>query len=339
MRVEGRRSFEDDDAHVTLVCRTLRASPEQWHALVARWCESTPPEASLAQRLEQLRDASGQIFQERSPPPLEAVCVVCGAPSRCTAVTDTLALGRCSGCGHGQLLRGAAEASVYTSPAYYSTRSANGAGYEAYRDERAYREAKGETLLRRVFERRNTRPRSLVEIGSGFGFTLSAGRRLGLLVQGVDVNPAAADGARAVTGVDTFVGTSGEFLEAHPGRRFDVVLYQFVLEHLADLRAELSRAARLLAPGGLLVGVVPSAEAKELEVFRSRYRSLREDHLHLFSSRSLARVLDDAGFVGLEAETRCRLHLLRGFLTVEELETLYGSGAGPDVVFSAEARP
>lgn len=339
MRIEGRRRFEDDDDHVALVCRTLRTSEDTWRALVTRWCASTPADASLALRLETLREAAGVAFGEQTCPPRTAPCVVCGATSRCVVATDALSLGRCEACGHGQLLHGASDSSVYTTAAYYSARTAQGAGYERYRQEQVYRERKGEALLTRLFERRQRTPQRLLEVGSGFGFTLAAARRLGLSVQGIDVNPAAAEGARALTGVETFVGTSSDWLAAHPTSRFDVVLYQFVLEHLADLRGELHRARALLSPGGLLIAVVPSAEATELEVFRSRYRSLREDHLHLFSARSVARLLSDASFVERVLETTCNLHLLRGFLSTDELEALYGSGAGPDVVISATRPP
>jgi 2-polyprenyl-3-methyl-5-hydroxy-6-metoxy-1,4-benzoquinol methylase len=149
----------------------------------------------------------------------------------------------------------------------------------------------------------------------------------------VDPNPAAADGARRLYGMETITAT----LEgaAIPGP-FDLVLYQFVLEHLADPVAELARAARVVAPSGCLALFVPSMEAVEVEVFGASYRSLRADHLHLFSRRSITRCLGDAGLRVVALDSECNLHLLGGFLTDEELREVYASGRGPDLRVLAE---
>jgi 2-polyprenyl-3-methyl-5-hydroxy-6-metoxy-1,4-benzoquinol methylase len=42
------------------------------------------------------------------------------------------------------------------------------------------------------------------------------------------------------------------------GRTFDTILYLDVIEHIEDARAELNRAAELLAPGGHLLVLVPA---------------------------------------------------------------------------------
>jgi len=55
--------------------------------------------------------------------------------------------------------------------------------------------------------------------------------------------------------IEVVVGTSGDLGE---DVRFDTILYMDVLEHIADDRTETERAARLLAPGGHLIVLVPS---------------------------------------------------------------------------------
>jgi hypothetical protein len=79
----------------------------------------------------------------------------------------------------------------------------------------------------------------------------------------------------------------------------------------------------------LLVLWVPSMEALEIEIFGASYRSFRADHLHLFSKRSLERLLSPR-FEPVVLESGCQLHLLRGFVEQAWLAELYRSGRGPD---------
>ncbi len=223
---------------------------------------------------------------------------------------------------------------MYERSIYYQERDDGGVGYDAYELERAYREAKGRRLVEWISSRSERPPRSLLEVGSGFGFTLSAARSMGLVTCGIDVNPYAAAAAERLYGFDTFVGTLGEARARAELRlsseSWDVVLYQFVLEHLADPAQELREVAALVAPGASLCVVVPSMSAVEVEVFGASYRSFRSDHLHLFSRRSIERYLASAGFALVAAKTTCSLHLFRGFLTAQEMEALYAEECGPD---------
>jgi hypothetical protein len=81
---------------------------------------------------------------------------------------------------------------------------------------------------------------------------------------------------------------------------------------------------------------VPSIEAAEVEVFGASYRSLRGDHHHLFTWRSIDHVLARAGLRRIASTTECNVHLLRGFLSPDELQLLYASGRGPDALILAE---
>jgi SAM-dependent methyltransferase len=117
---------------------------------------------------------------------------------------------------------------------------------------------------------------------------------------------------------------------------FDLVVAQFVLEHLEDPGAEIALVAQALAPGGHAALIVPSAEAVEAQVFGGAYRSLRGDHLHYFSRRSLGILVERAGLGIAAAWTECNVHLLLGFLSAEELaRDVYGAGLGPDLTLLA----
>jgi SAM-dependent methyltransferase len=247
------------------------------------------------------------------------------------------AYGVCEGCGHALLLAGAADGAVYASPAYYQTQGTDGVGYSAYEGEREYREAKADRLLQWAMAATQLAPTTLLEVGSGFGFTRRAAERLGLRTAGVDVNPAAADAARRLYEMDTFVGTLADAMDIGKlgEETMDLVLYDFVLEHLADPVQELARAARMLSPQGVLVVRVPGIEALELVPFGSLYRSFRRDHLHLFSRDSISRMLHAAGLTLTVFDTACGADLLREVLTPSELRSVYAAGRGPDITICA----
>ena len=151
---------------------------------------------------------------------------------------------------------------------------------------------------------------------------------------GVDLNPAAAVAAQEIYSMETCTGTLGQALAsgAVETGKWDIVLYQFVLEHVADPTAELQQAAMAASPRGFIVLMVPSMQAVERVVFGASYRSFRPDHLHLFSWNSLDLCLSKAGLHRVASRSECSVHLLAGFLSPDELTALYERGDGPDLV-------
>jgi SAM-dependent methyltransferase len=335
-----------------LLLRTLQIDEGVWNAVIADYERVQPPlsRGSLGQRLEGLREAFARRVSHGGWPANVASgerCPVCGGAELEPVVVrrpGPSVWARCVKCAHGTLVSAGEDASrAYRSERYYAVRDASGVGYDDYGNEAAYREEKGRRLIERVIGVARGRLRSLLEVGSGFGYTRAAAERLGLETAGVDLNPHAAVAARRKYGFETFTGSLEQALE-NPSSgiergHWDLVSYQFVLEHIADLARELRSAREALQPGGWLSFLVPSFEAAELDVFGGSYRSLRADHLHLFSSSSVRHVLERTGFVPRLIETGCNLHLLRGFLSAEELRSLYAAGRGPDLLVVAESLP
>lgn len=255
-----------------------------------------------------------------------------------------LVYGRCRQCSHGMLLSGPnAARDLHLGSSYYAQRTATGVGYDRYEDEREYREKKAEALLARIEKACRSggaKLETLVEVGSAFGFSRAAAERRGYVSMGVDLNPEAARASERIYGFRTFTGTLAAALEdPASGLRAgaaDVVLYQFVLEHVAEPVAELASANSALRSGGIVAVLVPSMEAKELDVFGASYRSLRADHLHLFSRASAVHLLRRAGFAPVVVESGGSVQLLRGFLSEPEIESLDEAGLGPDLFLVAK---
>ena len=75
-------------------------------------------------------------------------------------------------------------------------------------------------------------------------------------------------------------------------RRFAAVTFWAVLEHLADPLGFLSRAARLLEPGGHCFLLVPNRRGLATRILGERYRYVMPEHLNYFSRRSLLGFLE-----------------------------------------------
>jgi SAM-dependent methyltransferase len=343
-----------------LAARTLQISPEAWQAVLARYRATVGapgPRETADDEIRRCLAALASAYRAHSPhvspppPPGEPrrPCPGCRADAVWPLLVrrPALAYGRCASCGHGLLLgegppREAEVRARHAGAGYYSARDAQGVGYDAYDREAATREEKGVRLAERL-RALPAPPATLLEVGSGFGYTRAGAERAGLRTAGVDVNGHACGEARRRYGLDTFHGTLAEAL-ASPASGladggWDAVLYQFVLEHVIDPGGELALARRALRPGGWLVLTLPSMEAAEIEAFGASYRSFRADHLHLFSRASLAAILDRAGFSAHVVESFCNIHLLRDVLSPPALDHLYRSGRGPDLFAIARREP
>lgn len=359
---------DDGDEHVHLLLRMLRIDATVWRRTLETYASVLPilPRApgvapdsagshtfTVTDRLEALARAYAICSPHAapvSPASTPVACPICDGLAVTAVVARNpgpLVFGRCAACGHGILMSGFGTgtdaAGPYVGGAYYARRSETGVGYDDYEAERTYREKKGGDLLDRALAllkpARDARARTMLEVGSGFGFTRAAAERRGIVTAGVDVNLEAARAAGRIYGHSTFTGTLDMALR-DPGSgirsgAFDLVLYQFVLEHVPDPIGELKTAASVLAAGSLLVLLVPSMEAKEAEVFGASYRSFRADHLHLYSRDSIRRALLRAGLAPVLIKSGCNLDLLRGFLTTQELRSIYDGGQGPDLFIAA----
>ncbi|MHB8873461.1 MAG: class I SAM-dependent methyltransferase [Myxococcaceae bacterium] len=322
---------------VDRLCLTLQIAPDTWQRVLRRYAaRAGSPESALDARLETLAAAFADVVPRAPLDGAQSCCPLCGAEGLPAiarpAPEGPITWSRCCRCRH---LFKPPSATDYSGEPYYLRRDASGVGYDHYDAERDYRVAKGTRLLKLLGP---VRPGArLLDVGCGYGYTLAAAKALGYAITGLDTNPHAADRAARELGAPVHaMGLPRATLTATV-RTFDVIVYQFVLEHVADPWAELQAVRRALAAGGRLLMLVPSGDAAELNAFHGAYRSLRADHLHLFSRASLEQGLARADLRLVEATTECNLHLLRGFASVDELSKLYADGLGPDWVVTAEA--
>jgi SAM-dependent methyltransferase len=131
------------------------------------------------------------------------------------------------------------------------------------------------------------RAERLLDIGSGLAVFPARMREAGWACTALDPDPAAADHARNIAGVEAVVGDFlGMDLDGHG--RFDVITFNKVLEHVEAPIVMLRRAAALLEPHGFIYVEVPDGEAAAVEG-PGREEFFIEHH-HVFSPASLALV-------------------------------------------------
>lgn len=226
---------------------------------------------------------------------VDASCILCGASKRLPlTVQNSYSVVECASCGF-----------VYVSP-----RPAEGEYERLYVD---YLPQKMEDpyawkrYMRLVFSETADRIEAALpekgrclDIGCGFGFFVEEMKGRGWEAFGIDISRTAVEFARSI-GLDSRLGTIEEpgFAEGS----FDAITMFYVLEHLTDPLDALRRVKALLKPGGVLAIRVPHTTpiVRLLDLFRIK-NNLYDPPFHLsdFSPESARRILEKAGFTGID---------------------------------------
>ncbi len=133
-----------------------------------------------------------------------------------------------------------------------------------------------------------------LDVGCHTGRFLELTRALGMEVAGVELDPHAAEAARA-KGLDVFQGTLHD--AKYPDASFDVVTLNHVFEHLPNPVEHLDEIHRILKPGGTLVLATPNPSSLLRKTFGEAWLHVDAPrHLHLYPPKVLARLAGDHGF-------------------------------------------
>lgn len=139
--------------------------------------------------------------------------------------------------------------------------------------------------------------RRLLDLGCGDGRFLAIARDCGWAVTGLDPDPKSAASA-AVRGLEVQIG-SVECFDEESGI-FDVITLNHVIEHLHDPLSVLRSCYRLLRPEGMIWIETPNMASPTHSFFGKDWRGLEAPrHLVLFNRSSLARALEEVGFVDI----------------------------------------
>lgn len=148
--------------------------------------------------------------------------------------------------------------------------------------------------------------RRVLDIGAFLGLFLEAGRERGWDTIGIEPSATAIRYARE-RGLHLLAGFLDDFDDATIGL-VDVVNLDLTLEHVQDPADVLARAHRLLRPSGVLCVLVPNdfnplQELLQERLGKPRYWIAPPHHINYFTSATLARLVERAGFQVVDRET------------------------------------
>jgi len=136
-----------------------------------------------------------------------------------------------------------------------------------------------------------------LDLGCGDGTFTAALARAGAKPVGVEVAEAALRRARAAHPEIRFLFAALDGPLPLDDGAFDVVWASEVIEHVGDTARWLSEVRRVLRPGGRLLLTTPNhPRLAILFCGLERYAEPLSDHLHLYTRRSLRRLLKEFGF-------------------------------------------
>lgn len=205
-----------------------------------------------------------------------------------TALADIV---RCSACGHMQLDR------------FPVTEELDAAYADAASDDYVLEEAGQRESARRVLKRveRYAAPGPLLDLGCWVGFLMAEARDRGWSPIGIEPSAFASDYARDRLGLD--VRTEDLLTADLPSGQFTAIVMGDVLEHLTQAGDALDRVAALLAPGGVLVLLLPDAGSRAAKLLGRRWWSVIPTHIHYFTRSSAATMLSRHRFETLDIAT------------------------------------
>ena len=239
------------------------------------------------------------------------------APSRCLVCDGALApsprlpgLNKCSGCGFITADLALSDDELH---ALYGADYFHGDEYADYVAEgpelRENFRRRIETLL--TYQPANER-RRLFEIGAAYGFFLDEVSSDYEHVAGIDISEAAAEFARTDLGVDV---VAADYLTQVLPEQVDALCMWDTIEHLRHPREFIEKASRDVRPGGLLALTTGDIDSLNARLRGRRWRMIHPPtHLLYFSSRTLVRLLDSAGFDVVHLETAGNTRSIRGIL-------------------------
>jgi SAM-dependent methyltransferase len=198
-----------------------------------------------------------------------------------TALGDIV---RCRSCGHMQLDR-------FPSDDELGREYASAASTDYVKEEAGQRES-----FRRVLStvERHAGPGPLLDVGCWVGFLMAEAATRGWEPLGLEPSDFASGYAREQLGLDV---RSEDLFDAElPERRFEAVVFGDVLEHLTRAGDALDRVRGLLAPSGVLVLLLPDAGSVVARLMGRRWWSVIPTHVHYFTRRSAAAMLERHGY-------------------------------------------
>lgn len=148
-----------------------------------------------------------------------------------------------------------------------------------------------------VHDGRSLRGATLLDVGCFTGEFLHEAQQRGASVSGIEAQERAVTIANAMIGPHVVHADATGIVPAFDDRSFDIVSLLGIIEHVTDPERLVTRARELLRPHGTLFIQTPDAGSLPARILRSYWPPYAPiEHVHLFSRRSIAILLQRLGF-------------------------------------------
>lgn len=182
-----------------------------------------------------------------------------------------------------------------------------------------------------IYKLKKTDGVEIFDVGFGNGNFISKMTNLNVYPSGCDFDEKCVQLVRNNYNVETFHGALCDVITQ---KKYDILTYGHVVEHLYSLKDELKEVRLKLKPGGKVVGLTPNIESLGHKLFKSNWRGLEPPrHLHLYSQTAIKKIAEECGFsvTVLKTTSRFARHILAASLMIKlnRRATISGGGRGP----------
>ncbi len=133
-----------------------------------------------------------------------------------------------------------------------------------------------------------------LDVGCATGMLVEYMQSRGWQSEGIEICEDSAEYGRRNRNVKIHIGTLEEM--SFPDDVFSFIHFSHLIEHLIDPSAFLQEVNRILKPGGFIVVVTPNVRGLQARLLGASWRSAIADHMHLFSGKTLKKLLISSGF-------------------------------------------
>jgi SAM-dependent methyltransferase len=152
--------------------------------------------------------------------------------------------------------------------------------------------------------------KSILEIGGGNGFVLDLAMKQGSgAVLGVEPSLHAVECAKDT--VRPFMVTAMFTRGVVPSENFDCAAMFHVLDHLPAPLDTLEAIYEALKPGGIVVIAVHNVNSWSVKLFKSKSPIFDVEHTYLYSSDSVTRLMQKAGFTNVSTHKYANIYSIR----------------------------
>jgi len=136
---------------------------------------------------------------------------------------------------------------------------------------------------------------TLLEIGCGKGFFLKKAMENGFIVTGIDINSSAIKEAKELGFDRVYPYTLEDFILTNPQKKFDIVCFYHVLEHVENPIDFILKTKKFLKKDGYIVFSVPNPDRLAPSLLKRELWDYPPHHLTRWNETSIDFLLTKAG--------------------------------------------